>query len=193
MDKHDQPEFSRRISLKSIGEIEYSIVIKATSDECYQLAKRLDLKDIYSLTADISLTPSNGGKTIILKGIFKANITQTCVATLDSISKNIEGKFNLLYESNSKVLKEMENTIEFNNNFEKQDFIEPLTEDSIDVGEAISEQLALKIDQFPRKSGVSFIDFSTETRKSKVTSDLAREKHSGELGLFSKLKNLKIN
>ena len=85
---------------------------------------------------------------------------QTCVVTLETMSNNIEGGLDLLYDSNFKATDEKLKSLDIDVSCEKHDNFESLTEGHIDIGEAVAEQLALEIDPFPRKLGVPFVQFS---------------------------------
>jgi hypothetical protein len=157
-----QTEFSRLVTLESIGNNEKTIRIEATRIECEQLAHRLGLNSLHSLSASLCLLSRKGGRIINLKGSFQANVIQTCVVTLEKLSNRVEGSIDVIYDSKFKDSAENEENFNIDENIETREVLEPLTEGSIDIGEAVSEQLALEIDIFPRKTGVSFVHFSTE-------------------------------
>ena len=189
-DKH-KLEFSRPITLQSIGDKGYSITIEATSEECDCLALRLGLNSLTYLTADLNLKPRKSGQIINLKGSFRAKVLQTCVVTLEAMSNNIEVELDLLYDSIFEETDEKLKSLDFDSYSEKQDSLESLTEGHIDIGEAVSEQLALEIDPFPRKLGVSFVQFSTEDKDYKTVSITTEDKSEDKLGPFSELIELK--
>lgn len=150
-------EFSRPISPEDLGEQGRTISIDADRSECERLAGRLSLDDLTSLSADIRLTPQDGGKVIRLEGALKAEITQTCVVTLEPIKTSIETVLDRLYDTGLESLTEdNEESIDF----EAEDPPDPLSDGKIDIGEAVAEQLALEINPFPRKPGISFADYS---------------------------------
>jgi uncharacterized metal-binding protein YceD (DUF177 family) len=188
-----QTEFSRTISLQSIGTKEYPISIEATSIECSQLAIRLGLVSLNALTANLCLFPKRCGRIFNLRGSFQATVIQTCVVTLDSLSKKVEGNLDLLYDSTLKVNTENERNLDIDENIETQDFIEPFIDGYIDIGEAVSEQLALEIDFFPRKDGVSFVQFITENKEKKEYNKRTEDKIRTKNGPFSVLATLQKN
>lgn len=192
MNQQLQTEFSRTISLKSIGSKEYPISIEANTIECSRLAIRLGLVSLNALNANLCLSPKTCGQIFNLRGSFQATIIQNCVVTLETLSKKVEGNIDLLYDSTLEVDTDTDNkrNLDIDENIENQDFIEPFTGGYIDIGEAVSEQLALEIDFFPRKDGVSFVQFTTENKEYyKRTEDKIRTKN----GPFSILANLKKN
>jgi hypothetical protein len=189
-EKH-QLEFSRPILLQSIGDKGLSIVIEATSEECDHLARWLGLNSLNSLTADLNLMPRKSGRIINLKGSFRAKVVQTCVVTLETLSNNIKGSIDLLYDSIFKATDEKIKSFDIDGHAEKQDNLESPTEGHIDIGEAVSEQLALEIDPFPRKLGIPFVQFSTEDKEHKISSIKTGAETEAKLGHFSELIDLK--
>ncbi|HIC29242.1 MAG TPA: DUF177 domain-containing protein [Rhodospirillales bacterium] len=161
-------EFSRPISPEGIGEKGKTMSIQADRGECDRLAERLGLNRLESLSAEIDLAPQKKGRIIHLKGSFQADIQQTCVVTLEPIETRIEASIERLYDTTLLTLGDGEKInddkdIGADIDAENDDPPEPLMEGQIDIGEAISEQLALEINPFPRKPGISFVDFSSET------------------------------
>jgi len=184
-------EFFRPIALQSIGDKGHIIGIEATSEECHLLALRLGLNELISLSANLCLTLRKGGRIINLKGFFQAKVMQTCVVTLDSLSNEIEGSLDVLYNKALKKSDKNLKSIDIDCNSKDRDTLELLTEGQIDVGEAVSEQLALEIDPFPRKLGVSFVQFSTETKNGTIVSREPGEGPIEKRGHFSELAELK--
>lgn len=150
-------EFSRPIAPESLGEKGRTLAIEAAGDECGQLAGRLGLDGLGSLAAEVRLTPQKGGRFIRLEGTLKADITQTCVVTLEPVETRIEAAFDRLYDTTLKAPTGGGENVDV----ESDDPSEPLSLGQIDIGEAVSEQLALEINPFPRKPGISFKDYST--------------------------------
>jgi uncharacterized metal-binding protein YceD (DUF177 family) len=186
-----QTEFSRLIPIESIGNNNKNIFIEATRKECELLAIRFGLISLNSLSANLCLSLKKGGKIISLKGSFQANVFQTCVVTLENLSNRVEGSLDLLYNNNFKYSNGIEETVNIDENINIEEVLETLIEESIDIGEAVSEQLALEINFFPRKTGVSFVNFSTENTEKRDFKRLEEREATLKNSPFSVLADLK--
>jgi len=189
MNQQQLTEFSRIIKLQSIIKNEYSISIKANSKECKLLADRLGLIKLNSLSANLCLSSRKGGRVIKLNGSFQANVMQTCVVTLEEVSNKVEGNLDIIYDSALEVEIKKEENIDFEELIKTQKSVEPLMEDYIDVGEVVSEQLALEIDFFPRKVGASFVQYSTEFKEKNSSYEKSKDGTKAKNGPFSILKD----
>ncbi len=185
-------EFSRPVSPEAIGEQGRTMSIEADRDECARLAERLGLNSLESLSAEIGLTPQKKGRFIHLEGRLQADIQQTCVVTLEPIETHIEASIERLYDTTMETLSDSD-AVKESDNFDveidsEDDPREALMEGQIDIGEAITEQLALEINPFPRKPGISFAEYSSGTEDG--SADGAENTVSGA-GPFSGLAALK--
>ncbi|MBC8338796.1 MAG: DUF177 domain-containing protein [Rhodospirillales bacterium] len=158
-------EFSRPISPDTIGEVERSMEIEATPEECARLAKRFGLNALAALNASLTLSPQKGGRIIHLQGHFRAEVAQTCVITLEPLESAIEGTVDLLYDTSLDGPGAELESFEVDGDEENEIPPEPLTDGQIDAGEAVAEQLALEIDPFPRKPGASLGEYSSGPNK----------------------------
>ena len=185
-------EFSRPVSPEAIGEQGRTMSIEADRDECARLAERLGLNSLESLSAEIGLTPQKKGRFIHLECRLQADIQQTCVVTLEPIETHIEASIERLYDTTMETLSDSD-AVKESDNFDveidsEDDPPEALMEGQIDIGEAITEQLALEINPFPRKPGISFAEYSSGTEDG--SADGAENTVSGA-GPFSGLAALK--
>jgi hypothetical protein len=74
---------------------EYTTTVEATLEECQALAKRFELRDLRTLSADLSLRAperSNAGTVLTVKvvGTIQAHLTQTCVRTNEDFDVEVE-------------------------------------------------------------------------------------------------------
>ncbi len=142
-------EFSRPVSAQDIGETEVSEVIEATATERTALAGRFGLLSLDRLTAEFRLRRV-GDKMIWVTGQFQAQLTQTCVVTLEPVASNVEDSFSLQFSEDagldpvaSEILVELD----------EEDPPEPMPPGGVDLGEIAAEQLALVLDPYPRAEG----------------------------------------
>jgi uncharacterized metal-binding protein YceD (DUF177 family) len=155
MEKKQSPEFSRPVAVETVTE-EAAFVIEATSGERDNLARRVGVVSVDHLSADLRLIRLMGA-IIRLEGRLTAEITQSCVVTLAPVHSRIAVAVDRRYGPAEALADADTEDIPF----EEDDLPEVLVDGVIDLGEAVSEQLALEIDPFPRAEGAEFPGYST--------------------------------
>lgn len=151
------PEFSRVVAVERLSEGAVAETITAGETECRALAKRFGLVAIESLSASLELRRIGGGQTIRVQGRFAAKVVETCVVSLEPMKSRIEEDFSLLYAPQAEVGPQ-EHVIEIDETTAADDIIEPVVDGQIDIGEAVAQQLALALNPYPRKPGVTLDD-----------------------------------
>jgi uncharacterized metal-binding protein YceD (DUF177 family) len=141
------PEFSRPVALARLGAEPFRQDITATEVERAALARRFDLIALDRLTATIELV-RRGKDRFVLCAAFKTEFVQSCVVTLEPVGGAASEAFTLVYGP-PEAEAEMSGTVEDDVAFE------PLDGTVIDVGEAVSQQVALALPPFPRIPGAS--------------------------------------
>jgi uncharacterized metal-binding protein YceD (DUF177 family) len=136
------PEFSRLVAVARLGSEPSRHEIEATAHECRHLAQRFDLLTLDRLAAAVTLQRQNGGF-IRLEAAFEAEFTQSCVVTLEPVPGKIVDGFVLLYGSAENAPIDIDPDID-------EPAFEPLTGDTIDIGEAVAQELSLTLPEFPR-------------------------------------------
>ncbi len=151
------PGYSRAVAIADLtgGEIR----IDAEADERAALARRFGLVSLDSLDATVHLVAKEGGG-VRLRGTLRADITQSCVVTLEPVRSSVEASFERHYAQVEKTGTPAEEDIVLDG----EDPPEPLVDDTIDLGEAVSEQLALEIDPFPRSQDATFNGYVSGSR-----------------------------
>jgi uncharacterized metal-binding protein YceD (DUF177 family) len=104
--------------------------------------------DLASLSGVFDLGRS--GSKVHVRGRVRAKVGQTCVVTLEPIENGVDEEVDLTFAPGAD---ETEGEVELRPD---QDPPEPLTGDTIDLGQLATEFLVLGIDPYPRKSGVEF-------------------------------------
>lgn len=140
------PEFARPVDTSGLPRGEAVYDIAATPAELAALAQRLDLLSLDRLEARVRLRRIAGGL-IRLSAELSADVVQSCVMTLDPVANRVEDRFTLLYgtlETAAEVVLDSE-----------AEAVEPLDGETIDIGEAVAQQLSLALDPFPRAPGAS--------------------------------------
>lgn len=142
------PPFSEIIRLHQIGA---GLKRTLAPDEAVRarIAKALDLATLDAFAADIDLAPAPGGWR--LSGRVMARGAQTCGITLEPLPFDVDATFAVpLAESVEEEPDEIVITLDD----ESPDLIE---DGQVDVGQYAVEQLALRLDPFPRKPGAEFV------------------------------------
>ena len=136
------PEFSRPIRLDTIGETARVVAIEADGRERAALAQRFVLVRLERLDAAGKI--HRDGETVLVEGRFRAEATQSCVATGEPVDTTIDAPLSLRFVPEEGDLPD---EIEL----QAQD-CDTLTYagGAIDLGEAVAETLALSLDPYPR-------------------------------------------
>lgn len=118
------------------------------------VAKRLGLKSLPKLTADLVVKPWLDGAEI--SGRFDAVVEQICGVTLDPFEQPVSGEvFARVVPAGSPNAAEPE-AGEMELDLEADDPPDVLAGDAIDVADYVVEHLSLELDPFPRKPGATF-------------------------------------
>lgn len=147
------PEFSRPVSIARLpGGGRFAI--EASAAERASLARRFDLVAIDRLAATGQLARLAGGA-IRLDARLEADVVQSCVVTLDPVPAHVADEFSLLYTPELGPAREVELTGE-------EEDVEPLAGDTIDLGEAVAQQLSLALDPYPHAPEAAVPDEASE-------------------------------
>lgn len=119
-----------------------------TEQERSALACHANIEAVGMLTAKGEVRPWGGGVEVEIA--FYADVIQTCVATLEPVSDRIEGAFIRHY---LRGISEEETGVELV--FGDEEPPEPLEGDAIDLSPALSEELILSLDPYPRAKGAT--------------------------------------
>lgn len=118
------------------------------------IAKRLGLRSLPSLTADVTVKPWLDGAEV--SGRFDAVVEYVCGVTLDPFEQAVSGEvFARVVPTGSENAPDPE-AGEMELDLEADDPPDVLTSDAIDVTEYVVEHLSLELDPFPRKPGATF-------------------------------------
>ncbi|MCP9221185.1 DUF177 domain-containing protein [Erythrobacter sp. LQ02-29] len=146
-----RPEFSRPVRLRQIDSRPVSLT--ATEEERAALARRFGIRAIDRLEAEIALI--RDGDRVIVDGTMIADIVQSCAVSGDDLPVPVEEEFALRFvPAGSFRPPEEGDEIEIEIELDSDDCDEVEYEgDSIDLGEAVAQTLALAIDPYAQGSG----------------------------------------
>jgi hypothetical protein len=132
------------------------------------VAAHLELKGVGRLIATITVMPAPGG--VEITGRFDADVTQTCVVTLEPLPATLSGDISRRFAAAPRpkpVTKTASKPVGRAPKPEKEapeggwidpdeDVPDPIVDGQIDLGGMLVEELSLALDPYPRKPGASF-------------------------------------
>lgn len=142
------PEFSRPYRLDSLGDRPRTVEVEAEATERAALSRRFGLASLDALAGSATLTKTAAG--IRTTGHIKASVVQICVATGDPAPIEIDTGFDLLFVADEALPAAEEVEL----SAEDLDVIEHDGQ-SVDLGEALAQTLALVLPPFPRSPGAA--------------------------------------
>ena len=148
-----KPELFRPVRLDRIGPDESQHEVVATPEECEALARRLDIPAIRSLICRFDLR-RGPVQSVIAAGYLQACVTRICVATLEPFEMSVKEDFHLRFVPESALSEVIDP--------EADDEV-PYSDETIDLGEAAAQQLALALDPYPHRPGAEIPETSLET------------------------------
>ena len=150
-------EFSRPVKVAAVDLDGMTLCLDANDAECTALAKRLDLRSLSNLRAELSCRRTAEGL-IRLNVKISANVVQSCVVSLDLVTGQIVDRFSVLCEGDGVRGPERTAKADVDGEFfldpYGDDPLEPLADGKIDAGELVAQHLSLAINPYPRASGL---------------------------------------
>lgn len=150
------PEFSRPIDLERIGTAPHEVAIGANEAERTAVVARLGLIALSRLEARLILRRTGPGARLRLEGHLEAEAVQACVVSLEPVPSSLAEDFVQVYDLDPQAGTDMAQArdIAVAPGPEDED-PEPLGPDGLDLGEAVTQQLALSLDPYPRAPGAA--------------------------------------
>jgi len=143
-----EPPYSEPVRLHQVG-AGVTRTLKPDAAARARIARTLDLASLDSFVAEMSLAPSPGGWR--LTGRVQASLAQTCGITLEPLPVEIDAPFSIaLAETPDEDSDEIVITLD-------DESPDPIEGGQVDLGQYAVEQLALRLDPFPRKAGAEFV------------------------------------
>lgn len=141
-------EFSRPIAIEGITpDKTRQEKVEATAQECKALCKRFDLRALENFKASLSIRRVEGGEVVHVAGKLEADVTQTCVVSLQDVHSRVESEFETFFSEDAP---EEDELVDGN-----EDSPELLRNGMLDLGEVAAQYLFLGLDHYPRAPGVS--------------------------------------
>lgn len=140
-------EFSRLIEVEALGSDPVVRRIEASPAERAALVRRFGLLSLDRLEAELEVR-REPGRRVRVEGRFEAALQQRCVVSLMPVASRIADRFETVYTDDPA---EVETSVEWDEGEE----IELYEGGTIDLGEATVQQLAVRIDPYPRAPGAA--------------------------------------
>ena len=165
-------EFSRPLDVTRVPAHGSTERISAEPTECAALAARFGLPAIHSLAAELKVSRWRG-EGLKIEGRFSADLDQTCVVSLEAFRSTLSDTFESYFLPAGRNAGKDEAAIE-------EGDAEPFKDGVIDMGEAVAEAMALALDPYPKKPGISFDDIVEDTDSSQEQNPFAGLSHLKE-------------
>jgi uncharacterized metal-binding protein YceD (DUF177 family) len=136
------PEFCRLVTLAQLGAEPFRQRIEATAEEREKLSRRFDLIALDHLVATVELRRQSA-EIVLLEAEFAAEFEQCCAVTLEPVRGAVCDRFSLVYGPAPEEAPEIALA-------DDEPAFEPLNGNSIDIGEAVAQELSLALPAFPR-------------------------------------------
>ncbi len=158
-----QKDFSYPLKIEDINQGEQTYKIRANKVQLEVLREILQIPAVNSFEADIKLIFQKKKGILDIKGEVRANLRLMSVISLEEFDKEYKSDFSLIYDTNASYeqIREMDEDIE-------DDVPDIVIDGKIDLGDIAIEQLALVMEDHPRKEGEEFtsiIEDDSEVRE----------------------------
>jgi uncharacterized metal-binding protein YceD (DUF177 family) len=147
-----RPEFSRKLALAELRGGRLARRLEANEAERAAVARRLGLPGIDRLVAELEAATRAGGRAVEVEGRFSAELSQTCVVSLEPFAVRVDDAIHTLFTTETAT----DPAAEVDIDPEAEADLEPLTGNAIDLGELVVQSLALALDPHPRRSDAGF-------------------------------------
>jgi hypothetical protein len=137
-----KPEWSRPVDVSRMGRLEHRLEIKANAEERAALARRFDLVELAALSAALVLK-KRGDRVVELSGRYRARLAQASVVSLAPVWSDFEDEVRLFFGEHSAAATTPDP-------FAEDEETEPIEGGAVDVGEAVAQLLAVRLDPYPR-------------------------------------------
>lgn len=146
--------FSRRYRTDHMAGGELTGRIEANAEEREAMARVLELEGLDRLSLEFGVAPIGQGRYRV-RGRLRADVTQTCVVTLESVRAEIDQDLALELWPEQDLLQPSEKERQL---LQDPDLEEPeaIRDGEIDLGIVAYECLASSLDPYPRRAGVAF-------------------------------------
>jgi hypothetical protein len=162
--KQPESEWSYSISVDDIPTQGKSYEIAPDDAEREAIARRLGIESLNALRARLRVSREERGYVFQVQGELSADVTQSCVITLEPVDSKIEDSFEAWYADHGQALsfKRAQHDAQSKKDtgdlpiLEEHEDPEPIENGRIDLGELVIQYLSLSINPYPQKEGVDY-------------------------------------
>ena len=148
------PEFSAPVDLRALRGGRKRFQLEAGAEERAAIARRLGAPGLERLEGEIELTATKAE--LRAAGVLRAALTRECVSSLEEMTETVEDAFDIVFlraAPDRPVADGRADDEDAEGVAEDWDAPEVHEGDIFDLGEFLTQQLALAMDPFPRKPG----------------------------------------
>ncbi len=160
-------EIPRLIAVTKIGAGGLTFVVTASPEECAALAARMDIPAVRAMTCAFRLTREDDGVSIAAKGELRALVVRTCIVSAEDFEVAAVEDFEIRFVPAGQERGDLDP--------DQPDEV-PYHGDSIDLGEAASQQLGLALDPYPRVPDAILPDIGDDANRSPFAALTRRRK-----------------
>jgi hypothetical protein len=169
--RREQP-LHRLVAVDDVPPDGLDVTVEANAEEREALALLLGLQAVHALTGRFSVKGSPRRLSVV--GLVEARVRQVCVVTLDAFDAEVNESVDIMFAEPRPAAADVahphtELSLE-------RDLPDDIVEGKIDLGALTAEFLALGLDPYPRKPGVSFSYESQEQPEASPFAALGRLK-----------------
>ncbi|MHA7773401.1 YceD family protein [Roseibium sp. M-1] len=150
--------YTYKVNASRVVDKDEELCIEPGPAELKTIAASFGLDAISKLTARFTLKPyRKEGLRVV--GPLKAEITQTCVVSLEPFDSRLEIEVDRTFEpasSRPRKIRDLNDDGEIEIDLESLDPPDVILDGVLDLGAVICEEMALSLDPFPRRPGVEF-------------------------------------
>lgn len=150
----DHAPFSQSFDLASLGEAERVVKLAPSADERAAIAAWAGINALDAFSATVRLRRT-GTDSYAYEASFTADVTQSCVVTLEPLRSHLEGtatrEFHVVSQRARRRAEPEEEVIEGS-----ESDVDTLTTNMLDIAAPVLEEFALTIDPYPRAPGAVF-------------------------------------
>ena len=146
--------WNRTVKLHELARGPVKLKLEPEAEQRAEIAKRLGLRSLPALSADVTLKPWLDG--VELTGRFKAVVEQVCGVSLEPFQQPVQGDLEVRAVPEGSANAAAFEGGELALDLDAPDAPDVLESDAIDVAAYVVEHLALELDPFPRKPGATF-------------------------------------
>jgi uncharacterized metal-binding protein YceD (DUF177 family) len=149
-------ELSHPVRLDRVGGAALTVSLRPDAAARAALAERFALLAVDAFTAELTVRRRPEGGWIEVAGLVTAAVVQTCVVTMEPVAATVEAEVVELFDDSGEIdaaeidLDPMAETPE------------PVSGDSLDIGEIAAQSFGLALDPYPRAADAGPVEISTD-------------------------------